>query len=49
MALLGLWSKLHITVTLLRIFNMSFDLDSLLNIPKVTVETCSYQNNEVYL
>jgi transposase len=29
--------------------NMSFHLDNLLNIPGVTVETCSYQNNEVYL
>ncbi len=28
---------------------MAFHLDNLLNIPGVTVETCAYQNNEVYL
>lgn len=28
---------------------MSFELDALLNIPGVTVEMCSYQDQEVYL
>ncbi len=28
---------------------MNFHLDTLLNLPSVTVETCSYQEDEVYL